>query len=203
MNECALRRLFLGIVYLLLTAYCILGARHSPLRIALPAMVFSRTDHGPYWIGSLSIHGSLILKLQDSDRSFSGKIAVPGYAETSQQQFTGSMLLHRGKGKGHGGWLIHFQEGGSDTGDTFILGRVFTRRKLNSFSMALTAPGATQRRVPGSPMIWIVFSLPPAPLWGRQLHRRRSRGLLPLDRYLFSGVWDILFLTKRLSLVYD
>ena len=141
MDERALkRRLFLGLLcFLLLTAYFILGAQYRNLHTALPAVVFSRTDHSQYWTGSLDLRGSLAFKLLAVDRSFSGTVSIPGYPETSQERFTGSIYLNSGANHGiYQGPLVYFRE---KTSDAFFLGKVLTTKRLDSFSLSLTAPG--------------------------------------------------------------
>ncbi len=144
MNESALRRrLFLGIVCVLfLTAYFILGTQHRTLSTTMPAVVFSRTDHSQHWTGTLSLHGSATFGLLRPDRSFSGTISIPGYPETWEEGFQGTMYLYNPTNQGiYFGVLLYDRE---TTGDAFFLGKVHTTRRLDAFSMSLTAPGVRQ-----------------------------------------------------------
>lgn len=144
MNEGALkRRLFLGLCCVaLLTAYFILGAQYRNLDNTMPAVVFSRTDHSQYWTGTLHLRGSATFSLLRPDRSFSGSISLPGYPETSEEGFKGTMYLYNPTNQGiYFGVLLYNRE---KTDDAFFLGKVHTTRRLDAFSMSLTAPGVRQ-----------------------------------------------------------
>lgn len=141
MSEGALkRRLFIGLLcMLLLTAYFIMGTQRRSVHTTMPAVVFSRTDQNQYWPGDLELRGSLSFSLLRSDRSFSGIISLPGYPETFQEGFRGTIYLDNLTNQNiYLGALFYDRE---KTGDAFFLGKVRTTRKLDHFFMSLTAPG--------------------------------------------------------------